>query len=41
MTAAQNNARAVMARWTALRATGLAALSARLKTAGLAPLSIQ
>lgn len=41
MTTAQDNARAVMARWSAIKTTELAALNARLKTAGLAPVSIR
>ncbi len=40
VTAATQNAGRVMARWTALRTTGLAALNAQLRAAGLAPLSV-
>jgi photosystem II stability/assembly factor-like uncharacterized protein len=39
MTGALDHARAVMARWSAIRTTELAALNARLKTAGLAQIS--
>ena len=41
VTAAQQNAARVMARWTALRTVDLPALNAQLKTAGLAPLTIE
>jgi hypothetical protein len=40
VTAAQQNAARVMARWTALRTVDLPALNAKLKGAGLAPLTI-
>jgi photosystem II stability/assembly factor-like uncharacterized protein len=41
VTAAQANAARVMARWNALKGVDLAALNARLKAAGLAPLAIE
>jgi hypothetical protein len=41
MTAAQNQAREVMTRWAALKTTGLTALNAQLKTAGLMTVSIR
>jgi photosystem II stability/assembly factor-like uncharacterized protein len=41
VTAAQQNAARVMARWTALRTVDLPALNAKLKAAGLAPLTIE
>ena len=41
VTAAQQNAARVMARWTALRTVDLPALNAQLKGAGLTPLTIE
>ncbi len=41
VTAAQQNAARVMARWTALRTVDLPALNAQLKAAGLTPLTIE
>jgi hypothetical protein len=40
VTSAQANAARVMARWNALRTVELTAVNARLKAAGVAPLSI-
>ena len=41
ITAAQQNAARVMARWTALRTVDLPAVNAKLKAAGLTPLTIE
>jgi hypothetical protein len=41
VTAAEQNAARVMARWTALKTVDLPALNAQLKAAGLTPLTVE